>query len=124
MVSVMHVTLGSGNLMRNFGGFHALGRTGLMHLFKLGYGCEVCASIPVTLLPLRDNVLPFVIPGKAVLVDPIEPTLKAPGTKRLKLKYDKSLPFLLYFCFRSRPPYVRISTKLFYERKFNSGFLS
>ena len=25
---------------------------------------------------------------------------------------------------RSRPPYVRISTKLFYERKFNSGFLS
>ena len=25
---------------------------------------------------------------------------------------------------RSRPPYARISTKLFYERKFNSGFLS
>ncbi len=29
--------------------------------------------------------------GKAVQVDPIKPTLKAPGTKRLKLKYDKLL---------------------------------
>ena len=28
--------------------------------------------------------------GKAVQVDPIEPTLKAPGTKRLKLKHDKT----------------------------------
>jgi len=26
--------------------------------------------------------------GKAVQVDSIKPTLKAPGTKRLKLKYD------------------------------------
>jgi hypothetical protein len=26
-----------------------------------------------------------------VQVDPIKPTLKAPGTKRLKLKYDKPL---------------------------------
>ena len=30
-------------------------------------------------------------PGKAVQVDPIKPTLKAPGIKRLKLKYDKPL---------------------------------
>jgi len=29
--------------------------------------------------------------GRAVQVDPIKPTLKAPGTKRLKLKYDKLL---------------------------------
>jgi len=29
--------------------------------------------------------------GRAVQVDPIEPTLKAPGTKRLKLKYDVAL---------------------------------
>jgi len=27
-------------------------------------------------------------PGRAVQVDPIKPTLKAPGTKRLKLGYD------------------------------------
>jgi len=53
----------SGNIMRNFGGYHEFGRTRAMHAFKLGFGCEVCGSIPVTLLPLRDNVLPFVIPG-------------------------------------------------------------
>jgi len=29
--------------------------------------------------------------GRAVQVDPIKPTLKAPGTKRLKVKYDKPL---------------------------------
>ena len=29
--------------------------------------------------------------GRAVQVDPIKPTLKAPGTKRLKLKYDELL---------------------------------
>jgi len=29
--------------------------------------------------------------GKAVQVDPIKPTLKAPVTKRLKLHYDKPL---------------------------------
>jgi hypothetical protein len=29
--------------------------------------------------------------GKAVQVDPIEPTLKAPGTNRLKVKYHKVL---------------------------------
>ena len=35
--------------------------------------------------------------GRAVQVDPIKPTLKAPGTMRLKLKYDKT-PFK--FCFQ------------------------
>ena len=30
-------------------------------------------------------------PGKAVQVGHIKPTLKAPGTERLKLKYDKLL---------------------------------
>jgi hypothetical protein len=29
--------------------------------------------------------------GEAVQVDPIKPTVKAPGTKRLKLKYDATL---------------------------------
>jgi hypothetical protein len=29
--------------------------------------------------------------GRAVQVDPIKPTLKAPGTKRLKLKHDEPL---------------------------------
>ena len=29
--------------------------------------------------------------GKAVQVDPIKPTLRAPGAKRLKLKYDETL---------------------------------
>jgi hypothetical protein len=29
--------------------------------------------------------------GRAVQVDPIKPTLKAPGTKRLKLKDDRLL---------------------------------
>ena len=30
-------------------------------------------------------------PGRAVQADPIKPTLKAPGAKRLKLKYDEPL---------------------------------
>jgi len=30
-------------------------------------------------------------PGRAVQLDPIKPTLKAPGTKRLKLKSDEPL---------------------------------
>ena len=38
--------------------------------------------------------------GRAVQVDPIKPTLKAPGLKRFKLKYDKSLSILLQFCFQ------------------------
>ena len=33
--------------------------------------------------------------GRAVQVDPIEPTLKAPGPKLLKVRYDKSLSDLL-----------------------------
>ena len=32
-------------------------------------------------------------------VDPIKPTLKAPGSKRLKPNYDKLLTILLQFCF-------------------------
>jgi len=31
------------------------------------------------------------VPGEAVQVDPIKPTLKAPGNKRMKLKCDKLL---------------------------------
>jgi len=34
--------------------------------------------------------------GQAVQVDPIKPTLTAPGTKRLKLKYDKPLSSFAY----------------------------
>jgi hypothetical protein len=36
--------------------------------------------------------------GRAVQVHPIKPTLKAPGTKRLKLKYVELLSNLLKFC--------------------------
>ena len=35
-------------------------------------------------------------PGRAVQVDPIKPALKAPGTKRLKLKYDELLSNLAF----------------------------
>jgi len=31
------------------------------------------------------------VPGNAVQVDPMKPTLKAPGTERLKLKYDEPI---------------------------------
>jgi hypothetical protein len=31
------------------------------------------------------------LPGRAVQVDPIQPTLKSPGMKPLKLEYDKPL---------------------------------
>ena len=37
------------------------------------------------------TTLRVVPPGEAVQLDPIEPTLKAPGTKRLKLKCDELL---------------------------------
>jgi len=37
--------------------------------------------------------------GRAVQVDPIQPTLKVPGVERLKLKYDKLLSNVLQFCF-------------------------
>ena len=42
----------------------------------------------------RDGSTPLiraVVHGWAVLVDPLSPTLKAPGTKRLKLIYDELL---------------------------------
>ena len=38
--------------------------------------------------------------GRAVQVDPIQPALKPPGIKRLKLKYDKLLSILLQFAFK------------------------
>ena len=45
--------------------------------------------------------------GKAVLVDPIKPTLKAPGAKRLKLKYDEMLSiFAVKFNLRRATPRV------------------
>jgi len=40
-----------------------------------------------------------VLPGKAVQVDPVQPTLKAPGTRRLKVQYDEllsSFPSIFY----------------------------
>jgi len=43
---------------------------------------------------------PGPLQGEAMQVDPMKPTLKAPGTKRLKLKYDKLLSILLQFCFQ------------------------
>jgi len=38
--------------------------------------------------------------GRAVQVGPLKPTLKAPGTKLLKLKLDKLLSILTQFCFQ------------------------
>ena len=35
-------------------------------------------------------------------VDPIKPTLKAPGSQRLKLKHDRMLSSLLEFCFQNQ----------------------
>jgi hypothetical protein len=44
-------------------------------------------------------------PARAVQVDPIKPTLKAPGTKRLKLKHDKLLSsFAVNFNLRRYDP--------------------
>ena len=40
--------------------------------------------------------------GEAVQLDPINPTLKSPGTRRLKLKCDKLLSILLQFCFQNQ----------------------
>ena len=37
--------------------------------------------------------------GRAVQVEPMKPILKPPGTKRLKLKYDKLLSILLQVAF-------------------------
>ena len=38
--------------------------------------------------------------GKAVQVDPVKPTLKPPGIKRLQPKCDELLQNLLQFCFQ------------------------
>jgi len=37
-------------------------------------------------------------PGKAVQVEPSKPMLKAPGTKRLKVKYDELLYNIAFKC--------------------------
>jgi hypothetical protein len=39
-------------------------------------------------------------PGQAVQVDPIKPTLKAPGINPLKLKYDKLRQICFNFAFK------------------------
>ena len=39
----------------------------------------------------RGRCLPHRLHGRSVQVDPINPTLKPPGTKRLKLKWDTLL---------------------------------
>jgi hypothetical protein len=38
------------------------------------------------------------VQGRAVQVDPIKPTLKPPGTKRLNLEYNKLLLILAFKC--------------------------
>jgi hypothetical protein len=40
--------------------------------------------------------------GKAVQIDPVKPTSKPPGTKRLKLKCDRLLSILPQFCFQNQ----------------------
>jgi len=39
--------------------------------------------------------------GRAVQVHPMKPTLKAPETKRLKVKHDQLLSILLQCCFQN-----------------------
>jgi hypothetical protein len=50
-----------------------------------GPGCHVYPEV-------NAHYLKTLIPGRAVQVDPIKPTLKPPGTKHLKLKCDILLP--------------------------------
>jgi hypothetical protein len=51
----------------------------------------------------------FII-GGAVQVDPVKPTSKAPGAKRLKLKYHKLPSMLLQFCFQIQLAPLHIGT--------------
>ena len=55
----------------------------------------------VMLMRLRYTLLSDTINlGRAVQVDPMNPTMKVPGTKLLKLKHDKQLSILLQCCFQ------------------------
>ena len=52
--------------------------------------------------------------GRAVQVDPIKPTLKPPGTKRLKLEYDEPLSsFAFNFKLRHYIMYAEYLAKVF-----------
>ena len=63
------------------------------------------------------------LPGMAVQVDPIEPMLTAPGTKRLVLKCDEPLSNLAFKCNLRRyhlaliPPLVPASPLLYTEQE-------
>jgi len=57
-------------------------------------------GVKVTDAKLGVSVKDGVWHGMAVQVDPIKPTLQAPGTERLKLKCDILLSILLQFCFQ------------------------
>ena len=74
--------------------------------------CDICQSLGEGSdgVPVAVNALEVVmrawcgaqpdVQGRAVQVGPITPMLKAPGTKRFKLKYEKLLSILLQFCFQ------------------------
>ena len=61
--------------------------------------------------------------GRTVPVDPIKPTLKAPGTKRLKLKYDKPLSSFA-FNFDLRRYILACTNKYQWTRLSSEGTLS
>jgi hypothetical protein len=49
------------------------------------------AGVPAMYITKWVTFIPATL-GRAVQVDPIKPTLKVPGTKHLKLKYDTLNP--------------------------------
>ena len=59
-------------------------------------------------------------------VDPTKPTLKPPGTKRLKLKCDALLSILLQFCFNFTAFKINLHhyTKEDMSQRGNGGFVS
>ena len=62
-------------------------------------------------MALTPDATACVSPGRAVQVDPIKPTLKAPGTKRLKVTHDKLLSsFAFNFNLRRYTPATTTSS--------------
>jgi len=59
-------------------------------------------------------------PGRAVQVDPIKPTVKAPGSKRLKLKCDEPLSNFA-FKFNMRPYNLESAAHVFVPVRYR-GF--
>ena len=62
------------------------------------------------------------LPGEPVQVDPIKPTLKAPGTKLLKLKYDDPLSNIAFkFKLRRYNQYLHMLNMLLFFFVYSAG---